>query len=459
MEHITHNKELKKNGNPENCSMFYVPCSMKQGGFTIVELLVVVVIISVLTSIIISNFPQAKLQLSLSRVAYKFEQDARRAQGMSLSYPQYKDSSGISHQVAGYGVYVDMLNNKKYIIYADSLPGNQSYDNLDYVAETIDFSLTEPGIIIKQINNIVGSNASVNFAPPNPTTTITTALCQNNMTVVFALESDLTKTKTVSINTAGLIQVANIATVSGSICCTANSDCGTNGLTGSPFCNSIGVCQNYITYTCNNPGTVNSTCTNSTVASCQACVSGQTCSNGICVPTPTPTPTPSMSMEYITTGNAVVYVGSTITSGAVDCSQTIPSGYGFVKKECLYSGSVCLADICLWKKPITSFYQYTISHAGSSGPAVDCSISPVSGYTVKSKTCVQNLNGVCVSDVCLWEQTSTNSTDYTSSHAGSSGTAVDCSTQMIVPGYALNNRVCVLSGTNCVSDYCLWQKP
>ncbi len=66
--------------------------------------------------------------------------------------------------------------------------------------------------------------------------------------------------------------------------CSANSDCGTNGYVGSPFCQGNGVYKNYKTYTCSNPGTANSYCSNSTNAQLQqTCTSNQTCSNGSCV--------------------------------------------------------------------------------------------------------------------------------------------------------------------------------
>ena len=68
------------------------------------------------------------------------------------------------------------------------------------------------------------------------------------------------------------------------ITCSNSSQCGTNGYTGSPFCQSGNVYQNYITYTCNNPGTANSSCSNNTTAQLKTtCTGNQTCSNGSCV--------------------------------------------------------------------------------------------------------------------------------------------------------------------------------
>ena len=67
------------------------------------------------------------------------------------------------------------------------------------------------------------------------------------------------------------------------IACSTDSQCGTNRTTGNPFCQSGNVYQNYISYTCNNPGTSSSSCTNSTTAQLQTTCSGnQTCSNGSC---------------------------------------------------------------------------------------------------------------------------------------------------------------------------------
>src|SRR5579863_1096342 len=46
--------------------------------------------------------------------------------------------------------------------------------------------------------------------------------------------------------------------------CNTDADCGVNGFTGAPFCQDGNVYQNYITYTCNNPGTLSSSCSDAT---------------------------------------------------------------------------------------------------------------------------------------------------------------------------------------------------
>jgi len=50
-----------------------------------------------------------------------------------------------------------------------------------------------------------------------------------------------------------------------SIICLTNSDCGTDGYIGGPFCQNDDVWQDYITYTCNDPGISAASCSDSTV--------------------------------------------------------------------------------------------------------------------------------------------------------------------------------------------------
>ena len=70
--------------------------------------------------------------------------------------------------------------------------------------------------------------------------------------------------------------------ICGKITCHNNSECGTDVFIGLPFCSdSKTIGQNYITFTCVNPGKINSYCTNSTInKNVGSCLFG--CSNGGC---------------------------------------------------------------------------------------------------------------------------------------------------------------------------------
>jgi len=68
------------------------------------------------------------------------------------------------------------------------------------------------------------------------------------------------------------------------ILCLNNGECGTNGFIGNLFCQNGSVFQNFLTFTCNNPGAGNSYCSNSTIDLLnKTCTYAQTCSNGQCV--------------------------------------------------------------------------------------------------------------------------------------------------------------------------------
>jgi len=186
----------------------------KSKGFTIAEVIVVVFVISILFTVVISNFSAARLQLSLSRVGFQFEQDVSRAQNMAVASVPYKDAFGVEHQVDGYGIYIDASgstsapNRKSYILYADKSPGNNQYDASDYIVNQVNFSLTEPGIILQIINGISTLSTSINFKSANLSTSISNlAVGQNSISVIFAQLTDSSKTKTVLINTSGLVKV------------------------------------------------------------------------------------------------------------------------------------------------------------------------------------------------------------------------------------------------------------
>lgn len=181
-------------------------------GFTIIEMLVVVSIIAVLPLVVVSNFPRLKLQFNLTDAAHEFAQQVRNAQDAAISSLPYKDVLGVEQPVSGYGIYVNAggsaSGNTTYLFYADKSPGNQQYDDSDYIVSSIDISTDQPGIIIKELRGVTGNIASIHFKPPNPITVLT-ELQQgfSAVEVVFALASEPEKEKVIKVHTSGLIEV------------------------------------------------------------------------------------------------------------------------------------------------------------------------------------------------------------------------------------------------------------
>jgi len=125
--------------------------------------------------------------------------------------------------------------------------------------------------------------------------------------------------------------------------CTTNSQCGTDGYIGSPTCSGTNVVQNYKTFTCNNPGTVNSVCSNAITTNKikQTCNYG--CTNGNCNSVPAPT-CGSSDMGY----NPLYTHGD---DPFVRGTSQLSNGLGIVSDTCLSSGLLreyfCLNDFTI----------------------------------------------------------------------------------------------------------------
>jgi len=66
--------------------------------------------------------------------------------------------------------------------------------------------------------------------------------------------------------------------------CSSDSDCGLDGFEGALFCETNNIFQNFKDWTCENPGTVFSSCIDTTTPTLlEDCESGETCINGECV--------------------------------------------------------------------------------------------------------------------------------------------------------------------------------
>lgn len=192
-------------------------------GITLIEIIVVMVIATMFSMILVTDFPKILRQFAISRTAYRLAQDIRKTEDLGLSGVRIGDG-----QIAakGYGVYITSLapDNKKYIIYADrgDTP-NQQFDStdkscdqetnlqLDCIVESIDITKQEYDIYIEKINGDVNNWdwASINFKPPNPDIKLVTSNpeTESKIDIVLTSASDSSLTRTVSVNKSGLVEV------------------------------------------------------------------------------------------------------------------------------------------------------------------------------------------------------------------------------------------------------------
>ena len=199
-----------------------------QAGITLIEIIVSVFIITIFSMMIIADFPRILRQLALSRATYKLEQDFRRTQDLGLSGIQINNGQAEPiTTIKGYGIYVDASSNNnhatQYLIYAD-IDNSRTYNPIfndecgkelesiptsDCIIETVDVSKENSSLYIRGFEYISGSHVSINFVPPNPTTNINdgTDNKYSEVGIVLGLDADNLATRTVMINTSGLINV------------------------------------------------------------------------------------------------------------------------------------------------------------------------------------------------------------------------------------------------------------
>lgn len=194
-------------------------------GFTLLEVLMVIAIIIVFSTLTVVSFNTVREQLALKRAAHQMVQDLRRAQEMAMSSAEFKETENCYSPLPtakGYGIYLDIpTSNKSYKLYADTAADTgldcetyfptecwEYYNSADCVVETI--NIQEKGVIIKEIKNTDGGvqKVSINFKPPNPSIKIKWLLDNiNEVEIVLALESEQSKTKTVVVNRTGLLEI------------------------------------------------------------------------------------------------------------------------------------------------------------------------------------------------------------------------------------------------------------
>jgi len=121
------------------------------------------------------------------------------------------------------------------------------------------------------------------------------------------------------------------------ITCSINTQCGTNAFSGNNFCSLGNVVRNFTTFTCNNPGTVSSYCSNLPVALLnQTCSNG--CTNGVCNPPP------------VINCSTNLQCGTNAWTGALQCSSN-DSYQNYLTFTCNNPGTI--GSYCTNSTPFT----------------------------------------------------------------------------------------------------------
>lgn len=205
-------------------------------GFTLVEMLVVLAIITVITMIVVTGQSNYNKTLLLTDTSYSVALSARQAQSFGLGSRKYG-----SVQNPGYGLHFSNATPASYTVFADiantlaapancpigtpgtpeQKPGNCRYDTTDGVVNTYTFSR---GFTVKQFCGKTGltrycstdaaplTTLDMVFTRPNTSTTISGLVNGSILTSFSCAEITLTDqskqaTRTVRISSLGEISV------------------------------------------------------------------------------------------------------------------------------------------------------------------------------------------------------------------------------------------------------------
>ena len=197
-------------------------------GFTVIELIITVSIVSIIMTVILFNYGTFTDNLALSSAAQEVAIAIRQAQTYGLNVKEVSVGSG---QFTCYGVYFDPTDsstNKRYVLFADKiLPGlfcgDKKYDpTVDCGAigtECIEQFNFRNGVIISSIDSSSCGPISsartldVIFTRPNPDADINffnnggNAVCQTELNGKVILTSPKGKTITINIENTGQVSI------------------------------------------------------------------------------------------------------------------------------------------------------------------------------------------------------------------------------------------------------------
>ncbi|MBI2446407.1 MAG: prepilin-type N-terminal cleavage/methylation domain-containing protein [Parcubacteria group bacterium] len=167
-------------------------------GFTLIEILVVLAIIVIITSVVIFNIGSERQNSALLRSVQKLSLDLRRAQSFALSSKVFK-TIGIP---CGWGVHFNGMGSDNYVIFAD-LALNPNCSDRDFIraadgSEDFETIYLESGITV---NSLSSGLSDIVFTPPEPTVTFTPAQTSSSITLI----NINSVTRAININKTGFI--------------------------------------------------------------------------------------------------------------------------------------------------------------------------------------------------------------------------------------------------------------
>ncbi|MEA2113139.1 MAG: prepilin-type N-terminal cleavage/methylation domain-containing protein [Patescibacteria group bacterium] len=167
----------------------------RQFGFSMIELLVVMFIIGLISTLSLVSYRSGQRKYVLTGAVQQLVSDIRKAQNMALS------GFSASSQYNGCGLYVEK-GDFSYLIYGNK-NADPNYQPSDSIIETI--SLPD-GVKIKSVSP-ASDKLHIFFEPPQPITYLNSATTAGVSEIIILELENSSLSKTIRVSTAGLIQV------------------------------------------------------------------------------------------------------------------------------------------------------------------------------------------------------------------------------------------------------------
>jgi len=171
--------------------------TMRQKGFTMIELLIVIAITSILTVAVLASYRGASRDYALDQGIQQLISDLRKAQNMGMNGVDVNDTT----DYCGYGLVISP-ESTSYIFYADKKNDCDNSNNKYTPGEEIETIVLSNRIIIASTT----PDLDILFKYPEPTAYINQDPTPGTTGTIILENETGTEIKSISINAAGLIQ-------------------------------------------------------------------------------------------------------------------------------------------------------------------------------------------------------------------------------------------------------------